>query len=378
MAARFSCDTEKYNNVVNKRIVLVLQGGGALGAFQAGVYETLEKFKYTPNWIGGTSIGAINASIIAGNEPKNRLPKLKEFWKKVAQPEWPHANFEFSDPIRKFLTDLQIQQIILSGIPVFFIPRSDAIMSMLYGYFNSYYDTSPLSYLLQELVDFEYLNNHSEIRLSLGATNINTGQMRYFDSKFEEIGPEHVMASGALPPAFPPIKIEGEYYWDGGVYSNTPLSIVLDDDPRVSSLCFMVDLWSPAGQLPMSMDEVKRRTEEIIYSSRANEHRKNYEVKHNLRRAIRALYAQLSEEKKQDPQNIELVSLGCITSMDIVQLQYKQKNWESSTKGTDFSAYSIRERWEQGANHTLRMIKHKKLCKPHPPHVGVIIHRDIE
>ncbi|KTD45287.1 patatin-like phospholipase [Legionella quinlivanii] len=369
-----SCSLSSFDNVVNRRIVLVLQGGGALGAFQAGVYETLEKNNYIPNWIGGTSIGAINASIIAGNYPENRLKKLQQFWQTVTQPDIFQFSDDMSEGLRRFFMQIQFQMLILSGIPVFFKPQINNFLSWMQGSFNSFYDTSPLREFLKELIDFDYLNRQ-EIRLSLGATNLHTGQIRYFDSRFEKIGPEHVMASGALPPAFPPILIDNEYYWDGGIYSNTPLSIVLDDFPRVNSLCFMVDLWSPEGALPGTLDEVRKRNLEIIYSSRYEEHRKNYEAMHNMRRAIRALYSQLPPEKQQDPENLRLVSLGCITSMDIVQIQYEQKPWESSTKDADFSASSIKSRWEQGKLKTQMLLDKKTFAEPHPPHVGVVIHR---
>ncbi|KTC92929.1 MULTISPECIES: patatin-like phospholipase family protein [Legionella] len=377
MAASFGSAIEIHDNPVKKRIVLIFQGGGALGAFQAGVYEGLEKSHYTPNWIAGTSIGAINAAIIAGNEPKNRLPRLKQFWDAVTQPEVFNAGYDFPDPLRKLVADMQYQHIVLSGISVFFKPRLDSLFNMYYGPWNSFYDTEPLRAFLQELVDFDYLAK-CEIRLSLGATNINTGKIRYFDSKFEKLRPEHIMASGALPPAFPPILIEGEYYWDGGVYSNTPLAVVLDDKPRVSSLCFMVDLWSAIGDLPNSIDEVKKRNLEINYSSRSDEQRCHFEDKHNLRRAIGALYKQLPKDKQLLPDNLELASLGCLSDYDIVQLEYQQKNWESSTKDADFSAYSTKERWRQGLKQVQKALKSKKFINPHPPHVGVAIYRAVE
>ncbi|KTD36251.1 patatin-like phospholipase [Legionella nautarum] len=377
MAAAFGCAIESHNNPVGKRIVLVLQGGGALGAFQAGVYEGLEKSHYIPNWVAGTSIGAINAAIIAGNEPKNRLPRLKQFWDAVTQPEIFNTGYDFPDALNKLVADWQYQQVVLSGIPVFFKPRVDSVINMFYGPWNSFYDTEPLRAFLQELVDFDYLAK-GEMRLSLGATNIHTGKIRYFDSKYEKLGPEHIMASGALPPAFPPILIEGQYYWDGGVYSNTPLSVVLDDMPRVSSLCFMVDLWSANGDLPNSVDEVKKRNLEIIYSSRSDEQRCHFEDKHNLRRAIRALYEQLPEDKQLLADNVELASLGCVSDYDIVQLEYQQKQWESSTKDADFSAYSTKERWRQGLKQVQKALKAKKFCTPHPPHVGVAVYRALD
>lgn len=377
MSNGLTCSIEVHDNPAKKRIVLVFQGGGALGAFQAGVYEALQQTNYEPSWIAGTSIGAINASIIAGNKPENRLSRLKEFWQAVSQPDFFNFGFDMPDEIRKTVNEMQMLPIFLLGIPVFFKPRVglDTMYNMMTGNFNSFYDTSPLRDFLKELIDFKYLNK-GEVRLSLGATNINTGKIRYFDSKFEKIGPEHIMASGALPPGFPPIEVEGEHYWDGGLYSNTPLSIVLDDLPRVDSLCFMVDLWNPGGHLPGSMDEVKHRQMNIAYSSRSDEHRKEYEDKHNLRRAIRALYDQLTWEQQEIPENMELVSLGCVTSMDIVQLQYRPKAWESSTKDADFTEYSIRERWRQGKEQTLKIVEANKFNKPHPKHIGVVIHTE--
>ena len=369
-----ACAVEFHDNPVNRRIVLVLQGGGALGAFQAGVYEALEEYKFIPNWIGGTSIGAINASIIAGNKPQNRLSQLKKFWKAVSQPDMFKLGPDISNHMRRVYSYWQVQKIMLSGIPVFFKPlHLGSMLDVMRGELASYYDTSPLRELLLELVDFNYLNK-KEIRLSLGATNIKTGKIRYFDSKFEEIRPEHVMASGALPPAFPPIKVDDEYYWDGGIYSNTPLTVVLDDSPRVDSLCFMVDVWRPNNQLPKTMDDVKKLHKDIMYSSRSEEHRKTYEFIHNLRRAIRALYDQLPPDKQKLKDNLALASLGCVTSMDIVHLQYEPYKWELASKDIDFSASSIKERWNQGYLQSVEMVKMKDLVKPHPVHIGVVIH----
>jgi NTE family protein len=368
------CAIEFHDNPVNRRIVLVLQGGGALGAFQAGVYEALEEYKFIPNWIGGTSIGAINASIIAGNKPQHRLAKLKKFWETVAQPDIFKLTPDISNYMRQLYSYWQVQKIMLSGIPVFFKPiHMSSMLDFMHGKLESYYDTSPLRELLLELVDFNYLNS-KEVRLSLGATNIKTGQMRYFDSKYEEIRPEHIMASGALPPAFPPVKIDDAYYWDGGVYSNTPLTVVLDDSPRVDSLCFMVDLWRPCQQIPSTMDEISKLQKDIIYSSRSDEHRKTYEVIHNLRRAIRALYDQLPDEKQKLKDNIALAALGCVTSMDIVHLQYQPFPWELSSKDADFSASTIKERWYQGYLQAAKMCQSHSLCEPHPPNIGVVIH----
>src|ERR671915_569070 len=265
------------------QVVIVLQGGGALGAYQAGVYEALCGAGIEPDWVIGTSIGAINASIIAGNAPENRLPRLREFWRRVQQ----------DSAYAKFMTFAR-------GIPAFFAPRPFAwggVQARVGLDQASYYSTEPLRETLSALVDLNVLNSRTP-RLTVGAVNVRTSRMRYFDSREERLGLEHVMASGALPPAFPAIRIDGEPYWDGGVYSNTPIEAVLDDRPRRDSVIFAVNVWQPTGAEPESIWEVMGRQKDIQYASRADSHIARQKQIHRLRHVIRELASKLPEKER--------------------------------------------------------------------------------
>ncbi|MGI9570608.1 MAG: patatin-like phospholipase family protein, partial [Desulfobulbia bacterium] len=250
----------------DKKVSLVLQGGGALGSYQAGVYEALSSSEYLPDWIAGISIGAINAAIIAGNAPQDRVTRLRNFWEKITAPTsiWP----PFLDgPLGIWQKKASALSTIMFGQPGFFAPHSP------HDWFSvdlpkSYYSTNLLKSTLEQLVDFDRINSRREIRLSVGAVNVRTGRFVYFDSEDVAIRPEHVMASGALPPGFAPIEIDGEYYWDGGLVSNTPLQYVLDYYPRQSRLCFQVDVFTGNGPLPKNLEDVSERQKDIRYSSR--------------------------------------------------------------------------------------------------------------
>ena len=386
MTNKTDCAEETFDNPCGRRICLVLQGGGALGAYQAGVYQALEETHYTPDWIGGTSIGAANAAIIAGNKPDMRLVKLKEFWLGISQEDCFPFSGKSSNYSREYLSYWNAMRAMMVGIPNFFAPRFPSLYDVnSQNLFDpkqltpgnigptSLYDTEPLRHLLHQLVDFKYLNS-CKVRLSLGVTHIASGKLRYFDSKMMQIKPEHVMASGALPPGFPAINIDGEHYWDGGVYSNTPLSAVLEDKPRISSLCFMVDLWSANGKVPASLDQVRKREKDIAYASRSERQIHNYLELHNMRRMITALYEQLPESKKNLPENKKFRSFGCVTDMDIVHLGYREHPWELSTKDIDFSKTLIKERWEMGYADAKHMLEVQPWLQPHPPNVGVIVY----
>lgn len=358
------------------RVALVLQGGGALGAYQAGVYQTLHENGFMPDWVAGTSIGAINAAIIAGNEPENRVDRLHEFWQTVARTDlWEPAYLP--PALRQALDAGATASTIMFGQPGMFTPR---IPNPAFGLLSrsaecaSYYDTSPLRETLLRLVDFDCLNRRNAIRLSLGAVHVKTGTPRYFDSLFQNIGPEHIMASGALPPGFPPVPVEGELYWDGGIVSNTPLEVVLDDLPRVNTLCFMLDLFNPNGPEPTSLPEVYARLKEIAYANRSDRGIHDYQERHNLRRAVRALYQALPEGKCNDAEFRALNALGCNTTMEIVHLIYRGKPWETVAGDVDFSASAISERWDQGAQDAALAVKEAAWLEPVPPNVGVVIH----
>jgi NTE family protein len=220
---------------VQGQVVLVLQGGGALGAYQVGVFQALHEAGIEPDWVIGTSIGAINGAIIAGNPPDKRMPRLETFWNHVRNA----GEFELPSlwpGLGHLLTNLTT---VTQGVPTFFTPRPPAwggVNALLGVDAASYYSTGPLRETLCALVDFGYLNGQQEpTRLTVGAVNVRDGTMHYFDSRDEALCIEHVMASGALPPAFPAIRVAGEPYWDGGIYSNTPLEAVLDDHPRRNS-----------------------------------------------------------------------------------------------------------------------------------------------
>lgn len=243
-----------------KRIALVLQGGGALGVYQAGIYQALDEQGFAPDWVGGTSIGAINGAIIAGNPADRRLARLREFWHTVSVPDfWDVARLPALG--RQAYSAWSFMMAVLTGRPGFFAPRGPYALAALNGASPetlSYYDTSPLRQLLDRLVDFDILNAHA-MRLSVGAVGVTTGKLRYFDNREQRLRPEHILASSALPPAFPAVQVDGELYWDGGIYSNTPLEVVLDDPPWVDTLCFMAALFNPAGRAPRSLPEVEAR-----------------------------------------------------------------------------------------------------------------------
>src|SRR5271165_4975592 len=285
----------------NAQRVLVLQGGGALGAFQALCHAGFE-----PEWIAGISIGAINAAIIAGNDPQNRVPRLKEFWEMVSAPV-PWNPVVKTDRGRSAFNETSAALIATFGVPGFFTPRIPPAPLWPPGspQSQSYYDTSPLKKTLERLVDFDRIND-LKCRLSVGAVSVTSGNFRYFDNvEFKRlgkrIGPEHIMASGALPPGFPSIVIEGEHYWDGGIASNTPLDFVLDEETSRDVLIFQVDLFSARGQLPETLLEAAEREKDIRFSSRTRMNTDKNRQLHEARKALRDLIGKLPEDLKNDP-----------------------------------------------------------------------------
>lgn len=353
----------------------MLQGGGALGAYQGGVYQALAEHGYAPDWVAGTSIGSINGAIIAGNPPEDRLSRLREFWDTVCRREvW--APWELPGPARKAQSAWSVATTVLSGAPGFFIPRLWSPLAWLpagTAETASYYDTAPLRETLGRLIDFGRLNDGAT-RFSAGAVHVRTGVLRYFDTAKETIGPDHILASGALPPWFPAVEVGGEPYWDGGIYSNTPLEVVLDDLPRADTLCFMVALFDPAGPEPRSLPEVETRQKDIAYGTRAQEHIEAYCRTHDLRRAVRALYQRLPEEDRRDPELCSLARLGCTTTMHIVRLIYPAQEWELAFKDADFSRAAVEERWQRGYRDASRMLERSPWLEPVPPDSGAVVH----
>jgi NTE family protein len=337
------------------QVVLVLQGGGALGAYQAGVYQALHEAGVEPDWVIGISIGAINASLIAGNAPGERLERLREFWRRIAHE--PHLDFMSGLPwLGRMLPNWAT---IANGVSGFFKPNPLAFLGLharLAPDAAGYYSTRPLEATLTELVDFERLPEHG-VRLTVGAANVGTSQMRYFDSRDEKLGVRHVMASGALPPAFPAVRIDGELYWDGGILSNTPVEAVFDDNPRRSSLIFAVHVWNPQGAEPESIWQVMNRQKDIQYSSRAVSHIARQKQIHRLRHIISDLARRLPDGERQAPEVKALAGYGCLTQMHVVRLLAPRLDHEDHTKDIDFSPASIRERWEAGYAATMRMLE---------------------
>lgn len=358
------------------QIVLVLQGGGALGSYQAGVYQALHEAGIEPDWVIGTSIGAINASLIAGNAPERRLARLREFWKRMEQkPVWgPGSIFPgFNEKLAYWST-------VTHGVAGFFRPNPLAHVSESYPLgadHAGFYSTAPLEQTLRELVDFD-LANRCAPRLTVGAAHVGTSQMRYFDSRDGELTVKHVMASGALPPAFPAVRIDGELYWDGGILSNTPTEAVFDDNPRKDSLIFSVHLWNPSGSEPTTMAEVLNRHKDVQYSSRIASQIVRQQQAHRLRHVINQLAARLPESERGDPAVRELMSYGCATRMHVVRLLAPQLERETHTKDIDFSPSGITRRWNAGYAHTRSVLARKPWVGEFDPLSGVVLHEHMD
>ena len=355
------------------RFVLVFQGGGALGAYQAGVYQALHEAGIEPDWIIGTSIGAINASIIAGNEPSRRLERLRAFWSQVEH----SPALEIASTLNPFLSSmLPNLATVTTGVAGFFRPNPLAFVGQrvrLAPEAAGYYSTQPLKRTLEGLVDFERLGKEGP-RLTVGAANVGTAQMRYFDSSHETLDVRHVMASGALPPAFPAVRIDDQLYWDGGLLSNTPVEAVFDDNPRRSSLVLAVHVWNPEGPEPDSIQQVLNRQKDLQYSSRAATHIKRQAQIHRLRHIISDLTARLPAKEREKPEVREMAAYGCLTNMHVVRLLAPQLNGEDHTKDIDFSRAGIRSRWEAGYLDTQQVLKQQPWRADVDPREGFHLH----
>ncbi len=354
------------------QIVVVFQGGGALGAYQAGVYQALHEAGIEPDWIIGTSIGAINASLIAGNELQNRLPALDEFWHRMADKSSWHA----WSALPQMGQALSYWKTLSSGIPGFFEANVPAFWGPhvpLGADRAGFYSTAPLEKTLLELVDFPLINR-CKPRLTVGAAHVGTSQMRYFDGRDIEIGVKHIMASGALPPAFPAVRIDGELYWDGGILSNTPTEVVFDDNPRRNSLIFAVHMWNPTGPEPETIWEVLHRQKDIQYSSRVANHIARQMQTHRLRHVIKQLVGHIPEEVRNSEVVRELAGYGCLTRMHVVRLLAPRVDNEDHTKDVDFSPAGIRTRWNAGHAAARRAIEQAPWQGEFGPLDGVILH----
>ncbi|HKT96857.1 MAG TPA: patatin-like phospholipase family protein [Paraburkholderia sp.] len=358
------------------QVVLVFQGGGALGAYQLGVYQAMDEAGIQPDWVIGTSIGAINAALIAGNPPEHRYRRLAEFWTRVTDrtrmdvpadvlrlwPGWDRAMAKW--------------MIIGGGIEGFFQPNPASWLGPLapLGVDRaSYYMIEPLRDTLASLVDFDLLNA-GHPRLTVGAVHATTGAMRYFDSRDQRLNVEHVMSSGALPPAFPAVRIDGEPYWDGGIYSNTPVEVVLDDKPRKSSVIFSVQMWNPAGPEPQSIWQISERQKDIQYASRTDSHIARQQQIHRLRHVIRELVKRLPEAERATAEVRELAAWGCQTTMRLIKLAAPRLDGDDQLKDIDFTPAGIVMRQRAGYEAAKRAIAARPWEAPMDPIEGLTVY----
>jgi NTE family protein len=352
------------------QVVLVLQGGGALGAYQVGVYQALHEAGIEPDWVIGTSIGAINAALIAGNPPERRLERLEQFWRHVELQNTLPGPLDWLG-MGHWVANMTT---VMRGIPAFFEPNLGAlrgVQAALGVERAAWYHTEPLRRTLGELVDFEQLQ-HGGMRLTVGAVNVCSGHMRYFDTREEAVRVDHVLASGALPPAFPAVRIDGEAYWDGGLYSNTPIEAVLDDNPRRDSLIFAVNVWHQTAPLPESIWQVMGRQKDIQYASRADSHIARQKQIHRLRHVIRELHRQLPPSRQHEMK--DLAAWGCGTTMHVAHLLAPRLEGEDHMKDIDFSAAGVHARRSAGLADARRMIERSPWRAPVDPIEGVIEH----
>jgi NTE family protein len=351
-----------------ERIALLLQGGGALGAYQGGVYQALAEADLHPDWVAGISIGAVNSALIAGNPPERRVEKLRAFWETVSTPP-PGAPYLAGGTPRDDITHRLVNQArafgtLVAGAPGFFVPRLPP------PYLNrpgtppalSWYDTGPLRATLERLADFDRINKGGT-RFSVGAVNVRTGNFVYFDNTTHQIGPDHVIASGSLPPGLPATVIDGEHYWDGGLVSNTPLQWVLDSSPRLDTLAFQIDLWNARGELPRDLMGVELRQKEIRYSSRTRAATDQFKQQQLLRRAAAKLLPRLSSELQQTPEAELLARQADEKVYNIIQLIYHARNYEGSSKDYEFSRATMNEHWTAGYHDAVRTLRHPEVLQ---------------
>jgi NTE family protein len=355
-----------------------LQGGGALGAYQAGVYEGLAEAGAAPDWVAGVSIGAINAALIAGNAPEVRVARLREFWERVSSgnPFVPPATL---DPVRPAFNRLNAASVAIFGVPGFFVPRIPAPVFAPDGTKAalSIYDTMPLRATLAELIDFDRINR-CEVRLSLGAVDVHTGNSVYFDNQRnppgveqKKLGVEHVLASGALPPGFPPVAIDGNLYWDGGIVSNTPLWYVLDDSPQMSALILQVDLFSAVGEIPQNLDQVLERAKDIQYSSKTRFNSNRVKELEEVRQALGRVLQKLPPELRTDP-DVERLATACKRAdVSLVHFINRRYSHSASSKDYEFSRATVMELWETGLNDVRRTVANPQWQEAKEPGSGI-------
>lgn len=349
--------------------ILVLQGGGALGAYQAGVFEALAQAGHEPHWVAGISIGALNAALIAGNPAALRLPRLREFWETLSS-SLPPLAVSVEGRARELLNEVSAAQVMLRGVPGFFKPRFPPAPLQPRGTPEaiSYYDTTPLRETLERLVDFDLLNA-GRVRLSVGAVNVCSGNFVYFDSAKQRLDARHIMASGALPPGFAPVEIDGEHYWDGGLVSNTPLQYVLDQPGARRRQVFQVDLFAARGDLPATLPEVTEREKDIRFSSRTRLNTTVEMDRQVIAQAARRLIDKLPPHLRDDPDVQALAAMRHECAIDVMHLIYRSKHYESQSKDYEFSRTSMLEHWRSGLDDMTRSLNNPR-WQGHAPGTG--------
>jgi NTE family protein len=374
----YQSNSQKNPRTQFEQIVLLLQGGGALGSYQAGVYQALAEADLHPNWVAGISIGAINSAIIAGNAPDKRVDRLREFWETVSTSPLgiPYSkSIELPNAfVHHIVNQVRAVNILLFGAPNFFTPRMPPAALWPAGTPDkaSYYDTTPLKAVLERLVDFDRINA-GRMRFSVGAVNVATGGLAYFDTSTDRIRPEHVLASGSLPPGFSATEVDGEYYWDGGLVSNTPLQWVLNSQPGKDTLAFQIDLWSAQGALPHDLTEVEVRYKDIVYSSRTRAATHQYKETQKLRIAIANLMKQLPDKFRKSEYAKTLQQEADEKVCNIVHLIYRARLYEGIAKDFLFSRRMMAEHWQSGYDDARRTLADPEVMRLPDPIEGVRI-----
>ena len=343
------------------RVVLVMQGGGAPGSYQAGAYQALHEAGIEPDWVIGTSIGAINGAIMTGNAVGDRVDRLQEFWRQL--------DARLPEPWNQLAP-------LLIGVPGFYQINpalawgADARVGIEQA---AMYLVDPLKKLLPAVVGFDLINS-GKTRFTVGLTNVQTGQMRYFDNTQERIGLEHILGSSALPPSFPAVQIDGEYYWDGGVYSNTPTEVVFDESPRKSSVVFAIQIWPTRGSRPESLSHAFMREKDILFGSRSKTHMMRQAQLHRMRRIIRELIDLLPEEQRRSARVKELAGWSCATTMHLVEINAQPIAGETNARDYDFSRAAVQARWQAGYADTCRMLERRPWDDPVDPATDVTVY----
>lgn len=359
------------------RIALVLQGGGALGSYQAGVYQALHEAELEPDWLAGVSIGAVNAAIIAGNRREDRLPRLRAFWERVTERQvWPFA--PDGDDLRRLRNGASALNTLVFGTPGFFRPNTLSPWLAPRGAAGAtaFYDTAPLRRTLEELVDWQLLAEPGgHPRLAVGAVNVTTGNFHYFDNAQQQLAPEHVMASGALPPGLPMVKVEGAWYWDGGLVSNTPLQYLLEDevDSR-DALVFQVDLFPARGALPRDLEQVLARDKDIRYSSRTRMNTDAFTTRREWQVRLRQILAKVPEAALSEEDRTLRERLARLPRLTILQMVYQARAYERQSKDYEFGPETMREHWASGYEDTVRTLKRREWLELPPEVPGIVTH----